>query len=87
MGKQKIQQIPVLGGSFVQGFEVEFEPVKEPWCEYRLADGGTVRCRATINKVWRVVDAAGNPTHLPDGQPNVVTNQNIQIIASEGVGQ
>jgi len=87
VGKQKIQHIPIWGGGSVDGYEVEFEPIKEPWCEYRMADGGTVRCRATVNKVWRVVDAAGKPSYLPDGQPNIVTNQNITIFASEGAGQ
>jgi hypothetical protein len=83
VGKQKIQRIPLLGGGEAMGYEVEFEPIKEPWCEYQLAGGGTIRCRATVVKVWRVVDASGKPGYLPDGQPNVVTSQNIQIMASE----
>jgi len=78
-----ITRVPVFGGGEVSAREVEFDPVKEPWSEYKLLDGGTVRIRTTAVKIFRVVDAAGKPTYQPDGQPMIVVSQNFQVVASE----
>lgn len=78
-----ITRVPMQGGGEVPAREVAFDPIKEPWCEYKLLDGGTVKVRATALKVYRVVDAQGKPTYGPDGQPAVVVTHAVQIVASE----
>jgi hypothetical protein len=78
-----ITKVPIPGGGEILAREVEFEPIKEPWCEYRLLDGGTVKIRATALKIFRTVDEQGKPTHGPDGMPGIVVTQQNQVVASE----
>jgi len=79
----KIVNVPLFGGGEAPGLEVQFEPTREPWCEYKLLDGGSVKIRATAVKIYRVVDAQGKPTYQPDGQPAVVVSNQIQIVSSD----
>ena len=40
--------------------EVEFTPLDEAWSEYEI-DGGKVRFRMILNRVWHVLDEEGRP--------------------------
>jgi hypothetical protein len=78
----RIRRIPTPDGE-VQAREEDFEPVQEPWSVYRLKDGGEIRVRATILSICRVLDAEGKPTFMPDGQPAMLVQNEVQIVASE----
>lgn len=79
----KIRKMPLPGGGEVPVRDVEFEPVTEPWCVYKLTDGGTVRIRATALVISRLLDPDGKPAYMPDGQPSVWVQHNVTIVASE----
>jgi hypothetical protein len=66
-----------------QAIELDFEPTQEPWSEYRLANGGTIRVRAVVNKLYRLLDAEGNPAYNRAGEPSVAASGSTLISASE----
>jgi hypothetical protein len=61
--------------------EEDFEIVKEDWNEYRLLDGGTIRIKTTAQRIFRVLDANGNPKVGEDGDPEVVVRHSAQVVA------
>jgi hypothetical protein len=67
----------------VQAVELTFEAAREEWNEYRLADGGTVRVKAVVSKIYRLLDAAGNPAYDQAGDPHIAVNATTLIVASE----
>lgn len=79
-----IRKIPGPGGSEMHVRDEDFDPVEEKWSVYRLQDGGTVRLRATAMTISRVLDAQGKPTYQADGQPAILVQHQIQIVASDG---
>lgn len=83
MANYKIVKVPVAPGVELPARELDFEPVKEAWSEYKLEDGGKVRIRATAMKIFRVIDDQGKPAYQPDGQPFVIVTQSGQVVASE----
>ena len=54
----------------VYAIEVDFEPESEPWVRYKLLDGGEVRLKTTVRKIYQMVDEAGTPKLDPQGLPN-----------------
>jgi hypothetical protein len=79
----KIKKMPVAGMGEVNVKDVDFNIVREEWSEYTMEGGGSIRIRATALRISRIVDAQGKPTYQPDGQPAVVVNSQVQIIASD----
>ena len=51
----------------IYGIEVDFEPQSEPWVRYTLLDGGEVRLKTTVRKIYQRVDEAGTPNLDPQG--------------------
>lgn len=54
-------------GQPVEADEVEFEPVKESWNEYRLEDGTRLRARLITQKILRLIDRftdSGEPVYV-----------------------
>jgi hypothetical protein len=49
----------------VDGEELEFEPLRESWNEYRCEDGTYVRLKVVVSKITRLakVDSQGTPMH------------------------
>lgn len=43
-----------LGDEFVDGEELEFEPLKESWNEYRCEDGSYVKLKVVVSKIVRL---------------------------------
>ena len=54
----------------VYGVEVDFDPQSEPWVKYKLLDGGEVRLKTTVRKIYQMVDEDGNPNRDSHGLPN-----------------
>jgi hypothetical protein len=79
----KIVKVPVAPGVELPARELDFEPVKEAWSEYKLEDGGKVKIRATALRIFRVVDDQGKPAFQPDGQPFVIVTQSGQVVATD----
>ena len=72
-----------VDGNLLDVREEDFEIVREDWNEYKLLDGGNVRLKTTVQRVFRVLDAQGNPKSSPDGDPEVIIRHNTQVVAIE----
>ena len=72
-----------VGDKELHAIEQQFEIGREEWNEYRLLDGGVIRVKASVQKIYRIVDAEGNPQMTPDGDPHVMVRHTAQIVASE----
>ena len=65
--------------------EEAFEAEKEHWNEYRLANGDRVRIKVVVHKIFRALDAQGNPA-FSEGDPEVVVRHQIQVSVSSDIG-
>ena len=63
--------------------EMSFQIVKEDWNEYRLEDGIILRIKNIVGRVYRVLDAEGNPAYVDTGEPNRITHSSNTVIARE----
>ena len=72
-----------VGDREVNAREEDFEIVREDWNEYRLLDGGSVRVKTTVARIFRVLDDEGRPVYDQDGDPQMVVRHNTQIVAAE----
>ncbi len=61
----------------VEGTQVDFDSVAEPWASYKLSDGSTLKVRTIVTAVLRLegeYDAAGNPIYTVSSQTVVQVN-------------
>lgn len=72
-----------MGDVMLDVSEEDFEIVKEDWSEYRLLDGGSVKIKTTVQRIFRVLDAQGNPKKNEDGDPEVVVRHAAQVVATD----
>ena len=72
-----------VGNEEVDAIEQQFNIQREEWNEYKLFDGGLVRLKTSIQRIFRVVDSDGNPTHNAQGDPNIVVRHRSDIVAAE----
>lgn len=79
----RIIKIPLGDGTEANAIEQEFEIGREEWNEYKLVDGGRVRVRTSVLKIFRAVDESGKPLSGPDGDPIISVRHTIQVSASE----
>ena len=64
------------------GVERDFEIDREQWNVYRLLDGGTVRVKTSVQKIYQVVDAEGNPVHDQTGLPVYAASHKSEVVFS-----
>jgi hypothetical protein len=83
MAMARIVKLPVEGRDPVDALEVDFKPVSEQWDEYELADGGRVRVKTVVQRIYRIVDSEGKATRTPDGDPAVVVRHGTLIVSSD----
>ena len=59
-------KIPTADGGAIEGEEVQFNTLAEPWCVYRLEDGYTVRLRLVVTQIIKASqrDVDGNPIYV-----------------------
>ena len=72
-----------VGDQEHEAIEQTFEIYQENWNEYKLADGGRVRLKTTVQKIYRILDSQGNPASDPNGDPQIVVRHSTQVVASE----
>lgn len=72
-----------VGGTLLDVIEQDFEIQREDWNEYKLLDGGIIRLKTTVQRIFRVLDDQGKPKYAPDGDPEVVVRHNTQVVAIE----
>ena len=64
------------------GIEREFEIDREQWNVYLLLDGGTVRVKTSVQKIYQVVDAEGTPVHDQSGLPVYAASHKSEVVFS-----
>jgi hypothetical protein len=67
-------------GTTVKVIEIRFEIRREDWSEYAFADGGGLRFRPIIRRLWQVVDDDGTPVYLPDGDRYVIVEYKVDHV-------
>ena len=56
------------------GIERDFEIDREQWSSYQLLDGGKIRVKTSVQKIYQVVEA--------DGKPIYDTNTGLPVFAA-----
>lgn len=77
-----IKTITMPDGSQAKAQEVDFQPQSEVWNQYLLQDGTTVKVKTTVLKILQVLDDKGNPARTVEGDPFLIVNHRIDVIAS-----
>ncbi len=72
-----------VGDKDLKAIEQQFEIKREDWNEYTLLDGGKVRVKTTVGRIFRVLDESGKPAVTPQGDPNVIVRHQTQVVAVE----
>ena len=70
------------GSQEYDAVEADFEIGREEWNQYKLLDGGTVRVKTTVSRIYRVVDEQGNQRYNRDGSPLIVVTHKSDIVSS-----
>jgi hypothetical protein len=67
----KKTKITFPDGKQKDGELLEIVDHKEPWSEYRLEDGVTLRMRQVVMQIVKLEekDSGGNPIYVVNGQP------------------
>ncbi len=69
-----------LNGKEQEVIELDYEIKREDWNEYILLDGGSVRVRLLVSKIYRVLDDNGQPAWNEDGSPYfAITSGNVVV--------
>lgn len=80
----KIVRIPIEGGESVPAIEVTYETLKEDWNEYALTDGGRLKLKTVVHRIFRVVDEDGATVFDPiTGDPRLVVRHGTIVSPSE----
>ena len=72
-----------VGNQEVDVIEQQFDIQREEWNEYKLLDGGAVRVKTSVQRIYRVVDANGAPQYNDHGDPNIVIRHKSDVVAIE----
>ena len=68
-------------GQEVEAVEEDFAVAREEWNEYKLLDGGAVRVKTTVSRIYRLVDSEGNPRYDGDGSPSFVVMHKSDVVS------
>lgn len=73
-------KVPGPNGQLIDAEQIDVTDSKEPWSEYHLDDGSTLKIKQVLLEVWRLVDQYdpdGNPVYFIKGSPvmNVIAPQ------------
>ena len=72
-----------LGSSEFDAIEQEYQIASEDWNKYKLLDGGEVRVKLTVSKIYRIVDDKGHFLSDQNGDPRVIIRHKVDVSASE----
>ena len=69
-----------VGDKEVEAQEVQFTVISEQWNEYAALDGGRVRAKLVVQRVFRPLDSLGKPRVTPEGDPEFIVRWNVEIV-------
>ena len=70
-----------IDGTERQVIELPFEIRREHWAEYEFADGGGVRFKAAVTRIWQVLDDAGQPDRLENGDLSLAIESTNLVVS------
>lgn len=79
----RVTKVQLANGEECDAVELDFEIQNEQWDEYKLLDGGRVRLKTSALRMFRVLDAHGNPAYTPEGDPFILVRHNTQVVITE----
>ena len=82
MPKPKPRTINLPDGTSAKAVEMDFKIVREDWNEYELSDGTRLRVKNFVVKVLVVVDDNGEYILGPVGDPQVMVQGSVNVVAS-----
>ena len=62
--------------------ELQFEIRREDWAEYEFVDGGTMRAKTTVKRIWQVIDEDGKPVKHANGDRFLVVEHGTEVVTS-----
>ena len=71
---------PSLGVE-VDVVELDFNVAREEWNEYKLLDGGTVRVKTNVQRIFAVLNPDGSQQRRDDGSPALVVAHKTDVVA------
>ena len=77
----RIVQIPNHNGDVVSAIPKDFDIGHEAWNQYKLLDGGKVRVKVTVLRIFHQADDTGTPMYNADGSPTLIVNQRVDVVA------
>ena len=72
-------KVTMEDGRELEGDEIDFEVIREPWAEYEIEGNVKIKIRTVATKIIRVVDDEGNPAFTKDGDPWIVVRNVRQM--------
>jgi len=72
-----------LGGREVEGVELSFEPLRETWNQYELSDGGRLRVRVTVQRIYQLLNDDGTHMKGENGERVMVVESSNQVVVEE----
>jgi len=80
MSKPIINQI--VNGQSTPCIELDFKVSDEQFNRYELLDGGEVRVKTVVLRIFQVVDDQGHVKLQADGTPLVIINNQCFVVAT-----
>ena len=71
-----------IGDQEFNAIEQQFEIAQENWNEYKLLDGGSVRVKLTVSRIFRIVNEDSVQIYNDDGDPELIVRHRADIVAS-----
>ena len=79
MAMPKIVKVS-MGNQELHAIEQQFQIGREEWNEYKLLDGGVVRLKTTVQRIFLIVDENGNQLYADDGEPRVFVRHRSDVV-------
>lgn len=80
-GRRPLQQVSNQAGEQVWARELDFITPVEPSTSYKFLDGGEVRMRLIVRRIFEVTDAEGVPQYNPDGTRSLLVQSQTDIMS------
>lgn len=71
-----------VNGTERDAIEVPFEIRREDWAEYEFTDGGKMRAKTTVKRIWQVIDDQGNHVRHPNGDRFLVVEHGTEVVTT-----
>ena len=77
----RIQKVKI-GDKEYDAIEEHFEIGREEWNEYKLLDGGVIRLKTSVQRIYRIVDSEGRQLYNEAGDPHVIVRHKTDVVPS-----